>query len=113
MNQARNGPPPNLVTASDTLMRPSIILLGFILGTAVSITFSLLGVGVIYLVLGPSYPRLEAETEPLLVSLGFFALLTVFAALSFYGVLKRRPWRAAALAPLALMLVLIGWYYWP
>ena len=94
-------------------MRPSVILLGFILGTAVSIMFSMLGVAVIFLVLGPSYPRLEAEADSLFVNLGFFAALTVFAAFSFYGVLKRRPWRAAAIAPLIITLALIAWYYWP
>ena len=94
-------------------MRPSVILLGFILGTAVAIMFSLIGVAVIFLVLGPSYPRLEAEADSLFVNLGFFAALTVFAAFSFYGALKRRPWRIAAIMPLIVMLGLIAWYYWP
>ena len=94
-------------------MRPSVVLLGFVLGTAVSVLFSLTGVAIIYLVLGPSYPRIAAETDSLLVNLAFFAVLTVFAALSFYGVLKKRPWRLAALAPLAVTLAVIGWYYWP
>ena len=94
-------------------MRPSVVLLGFVLGTAASILFSLVGVGIIYLVLGPKYPRIEAEADSLLVSLAFFATLTAFAALSFYGVLKQRPWRGAALAPMVVTLALIGWYYWP
>ena len=94
-------------------MRPSVVVLGFVLGTAVSILFSLVGVAVIFLVLGPRYPRVEAEADSLLVSLAFFAALTVFAALSFYGVLKERRWRAAAIAPMLVTLALIGWYYWP
>ncbi len=94
-------------------MRPSVILLGFVLGTAVSILFSLVGVAVIFLVLGSEYPRVRAEADSLWTSLGFFALLTLFAALSFYGVLKKRPWRAAALVPMTIMLGIIGWYYWP
>ena len=94
-------------------MRPSVILIGAILGTAGSIVFSLIGVGGIYLVLGSSYPRLEAEGASLLVNLAFFGTLTVFAALSFYGALKERPWRTAALAPLVVTLGVIGWYYWP
>jgi len=94
-------------------MRPSVVLLGFVLGTAVSVMFSLVGVAVIFLVLGPKYPRIEAEADSLLVSLAFFGALTVLAALSFYGVLKQRRWRAAAIAPLIVNLVLIGWYYWP
>lgn len=94
-------------------MRPSIILLGFVLGTAASILFSLIGVAVIFLVLGPEYPRLRTEADSLFVNLAFFALLTLFAALSFYGVLKQRRWKAAALVPTVLLLAVIGWYYWP
>ena len=94
-------------------MKPSVVLLGFVLGSAVSILFSLIGVAVIFVVLGPRYPRIEAEAGSLLVSLAFFAALTLVAALSFYGVLKGRPWRAAAIAPMIVTLVLIGWYYWP
>src|SRR5690606_36332763 len=93
-------------------MRPSVVLLGFVLGTAVSVMFSLVGVAVIFLVLGPKYPRIEAEADSLLVSLAFFGALTVFAALSFYGVLKQRRWRAAAIAPLIVNLVRTGWCYW-
>jgi hypothetical protein len=94
-------------------MRPSVVILGLILGTASSITFSLLGVTVMFLVLEPRYPRLEAEGGSLLANLAFFSVLTVFAALSFYGVLKQRRWRYAALLPLALTLAAIGRYYWP
>lgn len=94
-------------------MRPSLILLGVVLGTASAIMFSLVGVAVIFLVLGRDYPRLEAEADSLLVNLGFFSVLTVFAALSFYAVLKARPWRAAVIAPLIVTLLVIGWYYWP
>lgn len=94
-------------------MRPSVILLGFVLGTAVSIMFSLIGVTVIFLVLGSEYPRIAAEADTLMVNLGFFAALTLFAGLSFYGVLKRKPWRMAAVAPMILVLAAIGWYYWP
>lgn len=94
-------------------MKPSVILLGLVLGTAGAILFSLVGVAVIFLVLGDEYPRLEAEADSLLVNLGFFALLTLFAALSFYSVLKARPWRAAALVPMIVTLLVIGWYYWP
>lgn len=94
-------------------MRPFVVLLGAILGTACSITFALVGVAVIFLVLGPRYPRLQAEADSLFVNLGLFGLLTVFAALSFYGALKQRPWSRAALVPLAVMLAVIIGYYWP
>jgi hypothetical protein len=94
-------------------MRPTVILLGIVLGTAGAILFSLVGVAVIILVLGSEYPRLQAEANSLLVNLGFFAALTLFAALSFYGALKERPWRGIAVAPMVLTLGLIVWHYWP
>lgn len=94
-------------------MRPSVVLLGFVLGTASAILFSLVGVSIIYLVLGPRYPRLAYELGSLHIGLGFFAGLTLFAALSFYGVLKERRWGGVAVVPTFLLLVAIGWYYWP
>jgi hypothetical protein len=94
-------------------MRPSLILIGVVLGTAGAVMFSLVGVAVIFLVLGRDYPRLEAETGSLLVNLGFFGVLTLFAALSFYSVLKARPWRVAAVVPMVITLGAIAWYYWP
>lgn len=94
-------------------MKPSLILLGLILGTAASILFSLVGVAVIFLVLGGEYPRIEAEADSLFVNLGMFSVLTAIAALSFFGALKARPWRGAAFVALALMLGVVGWYYWP
>ena len=94
-------------------MRPSVVLLGFVLGTAASILFSLAGVAVIFLVLGSEYPRFRTEMGSLGVSLALFALLTLFAGLSFYGFLRVRPWRVAALIPTVVLLAVIGWYYWP
>lgn len=94
-------------------MRPSVILLGFVLGTAASILFSLVAVTIIFLVLGDEYPRLHAEFGSLRINLAFFTALTVFSALSFYGELKTRSWRVWAFVPLAVTLVAIGGYYWP
>lgn len=94
-------------------MRPLLVLLGLVLGSAASITFSLLAVTIVFAVLHPRYPRLEAELEPLLVNLAVFAVLTSAAALSFYGELKARAWRHASAVVLAILLVAIGRYYWP
>jgi hypothetical protein len=46
-----------------------------------------------------------------LTSLVLFALLTVAAGGSFYGELRGRAWRRAALAALCVMLVAVGIYY--
>jgi len=46
-------------------MRPSVVLLGFVLGSAGAITFGLLGVAVVFTWLLPEYPRLENELPTL------------------------------------------------
>lgn len=94
-------------------MRPSVILLGFVLGTAASILFSLVAVAIIFLVLEPRHPRLAAEFGSLTVNIGFFAALTAFSGLSFYAVLKDRRWKVWALVPTCLTLAAIAWFYWP
>lgn len=94
-------------------MRPSTVLLGFVLGSAASITFSLGGVTIVYLILQGKYPRLASEFPTVLTGLGMFAALTVLAGASFYGHLKQSAWRAPAIALLAVALGVIGWYYWP
>jgi hypothetical protein len=82
------------------------MLTGFLLGSSGAICFGLLGVAVVFLVLGPEHPALRAEVGPLLGHLGRFAVLTAAAALSFYGLLRERPWRRFSVA--ALLLVLSG-----
>jgi hypothetical protein len=94
-------------------VKPSVVLLGFVLGSAAAITFGLSGVLVVFAVLRPDYPRLQEEFPSLLQNLGVFAVLTVFAAVSFYGLLFQAAWRRAAVAALLASLVAAGWFYWP
>jgi hypothetical protein len=94
-------------------VRPSVVLLGFVLGTASSITFALSGVTVVFMLLQAEYPRLRAEFPALLLSLGLFAALTAAAGLSFYGQTQRSPWRAVAHGLLVAGAAGIAWYYWP
>lgn len=94
-------------------MKPSVVVLGFVLGASFSITFSLAGVSLVYWILGSDYPRLSEEAPYLHVSLAFFATLTGFAAVSFYAWIKALSWRWLPLLPLVATLVTIGWYYWP
>jgi hypothetical protein len=84
------------------------VLLGFILGSAAAITFALAGTTAVFVLLRPRYPQLEGELAPLLISGGLFALLTIAAASSFYGELKRRDWRRGAWLALAAMLVIVA-----
>jgi hypothetical protein len=95
-------------------MRPTVVILGFVLGSAVAITFALAGTAIVFVVLRPEYPRLDSELKPLVVSLCLFSLLTAAAGSSFYGELKGRRWRRGALAALVVMLAAVAAYHaWP
>jgi hypothetical protein len=95
-------------------MRPAVVVLGFVLGSAAAITFALAGTMIVFVTLRSEYPRLESELGPLLTSAALFSLLTVAAAASFYGELKGRRWRWGALAALLVMLVAVAAYHaWP
>jgi hypothetical protein len=94
-------------------LRPSVVLLGFVLGSAGAITFGLLGVAVVFTWLLPEYPRLENELPTLWQTLGMFAALTGAAALSFYGQLRMTGWRWAPIVVLLLGIAAVGWILWP
>jgi hypothetical protein len=95
-------------------MRPAVVVLGFILGSAAAITFALVGTLVVFVVLRSEYPQLEGEFEPLLISGGLFSLLTIAAGSSFYGEIKQRAWRRAAWPALFAVLVVVAAYHaWP
>jgi hypothetical protein len=95
-------------------MRPAVVVLGFVLGSAAAITFALAGTMIVFVVLRSEYPRLEGELRPLLISVGLFSLLTAAAGSSFYGELRERRWRRGALAALFVVLVVVAVYFaWP
>jgi hypothetical protein len=92
-------------------MRPAVVVLGFVLGSAAAITFALGGTMIVFVALRSEYPRLDSELGRLLISVLLFALLTGAAGSSFYGELKGRPWRRHALALLVAMLAVVAGYY--
>lgn len=95
-------------------MRPAVVVLGFVLGSAAAITFALVGTTIVFITLRSEYPRLEDELRPLLLNVGLFSLLTVAAGSSFFGELKERPWRRLAQAALVVVLVAVAAYLaWP
>lgn len=93
-------------------MRPLTVVTLIILGSCFAIMVSLTAVIVIVLVLGDEYPRLQAELDPLLSSLGVFVGMTLISAASFYSLLKVHAWRYLAQLLMWLSLLLTGWYYW-
>ena len=92
-------------------MRPATVALGFLLGSAAAIAFSLVGSVVVFLVLRSKYPELAAELPALMASAGSFVVLTATAGISFYGQLKGRAWRYAALVALLVVLITVAGYH--
>ena len=91
-------------------MRPTVVILGFVLGSAAAITFALAGTVIVFALLRSEYPRLDAEIGPLLANAVLFLLLTLAAAASFYGELKQRAWRRVAELGLVSMLIAVTVY---
>lgn len=92
-------------------MRPSVVLLGFLLGSSGAISFGLLGVAFIFWWLGPEHPELRDEVSSLLAHLARFLVLTVVAACSFYGLLQQTPWRRVSVGLLVAVLGGVGYVY--
>jgi len=94
-------------------MRPSVVLLGFVLGSCAAITFALLGVTVVFGVLRTEHPRLASELPELLTNVAMFGVLTAAAGASFVGQLRQTPWRHAALVALLVGIASLAWFHWP
>lgn len=92
-------------------MRPAVVVLGFVLGSAAAITFALGGTAIVFLVLREAHPRLDGELGELLINVGLFLLLTAAAAFSFLGELKGLPCRRRALLALGGVAAAIASYH--
>jgi hypothetical protein len=94
-------------------MKPLAMLIGIVMGSAVSITVALALTLVVFLFLPEYAPRIGEEFPPLLRALAGAALLALVSGASFYGEVRSARWRWAPQTALALLLVLIGWIMWP
>ena len=94
-------------------MRPLTVITGILLGSSLSIAFSLAAVLVIFAILGTDHPRLSHEFGPLLASFSIFSVMTAISAASFYALLVHHPARWLAQAAMWLGLLATGLYYWP
>ena len=92
-------------------MRPAVVVLGFVLGSAAAITFALAGTMIVFVTLRSEYPRLESELAALWTSVALFSRLTAAAAASFDAELKGHRWRRYAEAALVVMLTAVALYY--
>ena len=94
-------------------MRPLTVITGILLGTSLSIAFSLAAVLVVFTVLGDEHPRLNREFGPLLASFSIFTVMTAISAASFYAVVKHHALRWYAQGLMWAGLLATGAYYWP
>ncbi len=94
-------------------MRPLTVINGIFFGSCLSIAVSLGFVLIVFLVVGPDHPRLQAEFRPLTTSLSIFVGMTAISAASFYSLLINHRLRWPAQGLLWAGLGATGWYYWP
>lgn len=94
-------------------MRPLTVITGILLGSCLSIAFSLAAVLLIFTILGDDYPRLRHEYGPLLSSFSIFTVMTAITAASFYALVKHHPARWLAQGVMWAGLFGVGYYYWP
>jgi hypothetical protein len=94
-------------------MKPLTVLIGIVMGSAVSLAVGLLLTWVVFLFMPEYSDRIAAEREPLLKAVALFSLLAAAAVGSFYGEVRGRSWRLAAHMAMLAMLGLAAWVYWP
>lgn len=94
-------------------MRPIHVLNAIVFGSAVAITFGLVGVLIIFLVLQREQPQMSAELPALMRASGLFSMLALVAGASLYAMFKELSWRWAAQGMMWLMVAGIALSYWP
>jgi NhaP-type Na+/H+ or K+/H+ antiporter len=94
-------------------MRPTAVLIAIVFGSAVAIGFGLITTGVVFAVLRAEHPELAHELRTLVASCLWFAGLGAISGAALYATLKHLRWRAYAQAATVLMLLAVGFAYWP
>lgn len=94
-------------------MRPLVVLLGIVMGSAVSIAVALLLTGLVFLLIPAYAERISEEHQPLMLACALSVMLATVAWGSFYGELRVRSWRWSAHAALLVMVAIALWTYWP
>ncbi|MBV8854519.1 MAG: hypothetical protein JOY91_13995 [Sinobacteraceae bacterium] len=89
------------------------ILLGILMGSAVSLAVGLIGTWIVILLLPAYAARFAPEQIPLLQAIAVFTGLAAASWASFYGELRDRAWRRAAHGLCIALLSITVWVYWP
>jgi len=100
------------VTAGEPVS-PLAVLMGIIMGSAVTISIGLAMVLVVFLLMGRDYPTLEREYGALLSSFLLFLALSFVSSSAFVGVLRTTPWRWYAQGATWLTVGILAAHYWP
>ncbi len=94
-------------------MRPLTALNAIVFGSAVAISFGLVGVAVVFLLLRSGHPQVVGELPAVVRSAGIFLVLAAASGWALLGLLKERHWRWQAQAMMWVVVLLVGTYYWP
>ena len=92
---------------------PLTVINGILLGSCLSIAFSLAAVALMFLVVGRDEPQLAHELPSLVSSLFIFLFMTAISAVSFYLLIRRHRARWLAQALLWVGVMATTYYYWP
>jgi hypothetical protein len=94
-------------------MKPLAVLIGIVMGSAVSLAVGLLMTMTVILLIPEHADRLAAEKAPLVEAILLFTLLSAAAGASFYGEIRLRRWRFPAHLAMVAVLSAAFWIYWP
>ncbi|HYP78821.1 MAG TPA: hypothetical protein VEQ17_00925 [Steroidobacteraceae bacterium] len=94
-------------------MRPLAALLGIVMGSSVALLAGLVMTLLVFLLLPEFHDRLAPEFRPLLLAVAWAVLLTAVSAAGFVGELHLRRWRWYPQLATAIVLLGLGWHYWP
>jgi hypothetical protein len=94
-------------------MRPLAVLIGIVMGSAVSLAVGLFLTWITLLFLPEYAAQLSAERAPLGEAIAVFTLISAAAGASFYGEIRDRSWRFGAHAATVALLGAAIWLYWP
>jgi MFS superfamily sulfate permease-like transporter len=94
-------------------LQPLTVLLGIVMGSALSLFVGLFMTLVVYLLLPEFHDRLSGEFRPLIVATAWTFTLTMASTAAFAAQVRSKPWRRTAYALLIAAVAGIVWSYWP
>ena len=94
-------------------MHPLAMLLGIVMGSAVSITVALMLTLVVFMFLPECADRIGEEFPPLLSALAGSAFMAALGGAAFVGELRAARWRRPVQGLLFALIAVFIWWYWP